>query len=529
MSDTANAGQFGPIDGPELVVGIVAPVGANLASVVGTLKSEFEKANYSPHVVRVSSLMHTIKKYQYLSEKNGVKEFERIKNHMKAGTELRSSTGRGDMMALLSIGEIRRIREEINTKLGVDKDKITKEPLKRAVFILRSLKHPDEIEKLKSVYGDGFIVVSAYSPREERVKYLSRTLAKSENSQEFDKFRGKAEELICIDEKEETNSLGQNVSDAFPLADVFVDSRDMQELTSSLSRFIDYFFGYPYPSPTRDEFSMFVAKSASLRSADMARQVGASISTDNGDIVAVGCNDVPKVGGGLYWVGDSVDKRDFQLGYDSSTKYKNEILQEFISKLKEAEWLSDDKKEMSLDELLDLIVEGKDKQKFKDAKVMDIIEYGRSVHAEMAAVTDSAKRGISVRDCTLYSTTFPCHLCARHIVSSGIVRVVYVEPYPKSQAKNLYDDSIVVDPHMPVTERVVFESFVGISPRIFPKIFEQSGKRKDKKTGNVINWDRARSDPKINRFVLTYLSAEELLVGEELPSIMDKNGLESVK
>ncbi|MDN3612645.1 hypothetical protein QWZ16_23945 [Vibrio ostreicida] len=26
---------------------------------------------------------------------------------------------------------------------------------------------------------------------------------------------------------------------------------------------------------------------------------------------------------------------------------------------------------------------------------------------------------------------FPCHNCAKHIVASGIKRVVYVEPYPK--------------------------------------------------------------------------------------------------
>lgn len=57
------------------------------------------------------------------------------------------------------------------------------------------------------------------------------------------------------------------------------------------------------------------------------------------------------------------------------------------------------------------------------------------MHAEMFAITDAARRGLSVRDATLYCTTFPCHMCARHIIASGIRKVVYIEPYPKSMAK----------------------------------------------------------------------------------------------
>lgn len=520
---------FVPVDDPELVVGIVAPVGANLASVVDSLKREFDKANYKVEIIRVSALMHQLKSYESLGKKEGFSEFERIKNHMAAGTTLRTQTDRGDLMALLSIGQIRRIREQKNIDAGcTQEENNSSKPIPRTVYILRSLKHPEEIDTLKAVYGDTFIVVSAYSPREERVQHLAHALAKSENTSEPSKFRSKAEELICIDEKEEANKLGQNVSDAFPLADLFVDSRDKNNLNKSISRFLDYYFNYPYPSPTRDEFSMYIANAAALRSADLARQVGASITNQEGDIIAVGCNDIPKVGGGLYWIGDENDKRDFLLGYDSSSRYKNEILQEFIDKLKEANWLSVDKNKKNIDELLSDILEGDDKEVFDDAKIMDIIEFGRSVHAEMAAITDAAKRGIGTENATLYSTTFPCHLCARHIISSGICRVIYIQPYPKSQAENLYGDSIVVDPLIPVPGRVAFEPFVGISPKMFVKIFGAKGKRKHKITGETIEWDRANSNPKIKRFVLTYLSAEEVLIGEDLPRIMSENSLELV-
>ena len=42
----------------------------------------------------------------------------------------------------------------------------------------------------------------------------------------------------------------------------------------------------------------------------------------------------------------------------------------------------------------------------------------------------------------MYVTTFPCHNCAKHIIAAGLERVVYLEPYPKSRAKTLYDEDI---------------------------------------------------------------------------------------
>ena len=65
----------------------------------------------------------------------------------------------------------------------------------------------------------------------------------------------------------------------------------------------------------------------------------------------------------------------------------------------------------------------------RDSQLMAIIEYFRSVHAEMAALVTASRLGTTVKGATLYCTTFPCHECAKHIVAAGIERVVYVEPY----------------------------------------------------------------------------------------------------
>ncbi|MGB8551432.1 MAG: hypothetical protein WCD82_24935, partial [Xanthobacteraceae bacterium] len=76
---------------------------------------------------------------------------------------------------------------------------------------------------------------------------------------------------------------------------------------------------------------------------------------------------------------------------------------------------------------------------------------------------------------TLYCTTFPCHLCAKHIVAAGIERVVFLEPYPKSYAQKLHSDSITFETN--VGDKVLFEPFIGISPRRYRDIFEKK-KRK---------------------------------------------------
>jgi cytidine deaminase len=43
---------------------------------------------------------------------------------------------------------------------------------------------------------------------------------------------------------------------------------------------------------------MYMAKSASLRSAALTRQVGAAIFRETGELLTMGCNEVPKAGGG---------------------------------------------------------------------------------------------------------------------------------------------------------------------------------------------------------------------------------------
>jgi cytidine deaminase len=113
----------------------------------------------------------------------------------------------------------------------------------------------------------------------------------------------------------------------------------------------------------------------------------------------------------------------------------------------------------------------------------------------MAAITDAAVRGVSVRDGTLYTTTFPCHLCARHIVAAGIRRVVYVHPYPKSLAAQLHEDAIAIDQAHPADHLVKFEPFVGVAPRAYLAVFT-AGRRKEP-DGDAVEFRRPEASPKL--------------------------------
>ncbi len=286
------------------------------------------------------------------------------------------------------------------------------------------------------------------------------------------------------------------------MADLFVDASHPDKLRPSIERFIEILFGHPFHTPTRMEYGMFHAQGAALRSADLSRQVGAAIANEDGEILALGMNEVPKGGGGLYWEGgDETDNRDFTMGFDVSTEIKRGALRQLLDRLHQRGWL-----EKPADDLLDEAWNA-----VSGTSLMNVGEFGRQVHAEMAAIVDAARRGVSILGQTLYTTTFPCHVCARHIVSAGIARVVYNEPYPKSLAGSLHLDSIAIDDDedRDTRGRTHFVPFVGLAPHLYVKLFRMEGQgwRKDENS-EIVNWTKAQARPRLSNAPATYIPKE---------------------
>ncbi|OWP54137.1 MAG: cytidine deaminase [Cuniculiplasma sp. C_DKE] len=57
-------------------------------------------------------------------------------------------------------------------------------------------------------------------------------------------------------------------------------------------------------------------------------------------------------------------------------------------------------------------------------------ELCRGLHAEQNAIIQAAVNGVSIRDGVIYTTTFPCVVCAKMIVNARLKEIIYTEGYP---------------------------------------------------------------------------------------------------
>lgn len=48
-----------------------------------------------------------------------------------------------------------------------------------------------------------------------------------------------------------------------------------------------------------------------------------------------------------------------------------------------------------------------------------------AAHAEQNAINNAAKDGVAIKDTVLYCTDYPCAMCAKSIINSGITTVIY--------------------------------------------------------------------------------------------------------
>lgn len=71
-------------------------------------------------------------------------------------------------------------------------------------------------------------------------------------------------------------------------------------------------------------------------------------------------------------------------------------------------------------------------------------ELCRGVHAEQNAVIQAAYFGVSIKDATIYTTAFPCVLCAKILVNAGITEVVYRDDYVDDLSKSILEESKVI-------------------------------------------------------------------------------------
>jgi len=67
-----------------------------------------------------------------------------------------------------------------------------------------------------------------------------------------------------------------------------------------------------------------------------------------------------------------------------------------------------------------------------------------TVHAEQNAICDCAKRGVSCEGATAYITHYPCIICTRLLLASGIKEIKYLEDYKNDELVKTFTNELNV-------------------------------------------------------------------------------------
>lgn len=500
------------VDDPELVIGLVGPIGVDLNAVSGYLVKSLQAVGYKAATIHLTSVMQDLLPGIVIDNEGYAARYRSL---IRSADDVRREVDNQAALACIAISEIRRLRQEACPSM--DPKRARELPLNGNAFIIRQFKREEEISLLRQVYGRKFVQVSVFLDQESRRSELVRKI-KEFGTGTIDEAEAEKQaiDLISIDNNEEEDEYGQRVSDVFHLGDVFVKGQAGSESEQIVDRFVRAFFGHNGYSPNKIEYGMYAAAGAALRSIDLSRQVGAAIFSEDGEVITLGSNEVPKPFGGTYWCDDGGDKhRDFEEGLDGNHSRKIRVVHDLVQRLGKLGFLSEEiiKTGNVASQVRRILSE----KSISESKVMDLIEFGRIIHAEMSAITDAARLGKILRNSILYCTTFPCHMCAKHIISSGIKRVVFLEPYPKSHARDLHGDAMTFSSEEK-DRKVLFEPFIGISPRRYRDIFEK--KKRKYANGKAKEWNLDKPIPQIEDRSSSYIENEEPAISLVVDKIM---------
>lgn len=474
----------------EVFIAIVGPAGAGCGTAAKILQSFLDDSGFKVEVIKASALIRDAAFKRGLEVPDGAarKSLESVRVMQDRGDELRLGSAYGLVEDHSAVGRLivrdvaaRRAKSQGAEFIG----KAIEPDGSHRAFIIDSLRHPSEVFLLREIYGDAFFLLGIVCDPAKREKRIRENL--------FDRARWSDTSVkkqvadFLIRDEDAPEKYGQHVSDTFQESDFFVDnSQDAGDdlsitgMNDQLRRFVNLVTQKKIVRPTVPETAMHQARSSQMRSACLSRQVGAALVDRNGNVVATGTNDVPRAGGGLY--GETFmaeNETDYRCAfrdtvYCSSNHQQNSIIDELITQFP-------------------ALVEGKERDQvtklLRSTRLGGLIEFSRAVHAEMDAILSASISGTSPKACRMYVTTYPCHYCARHIVAAGVDEVQFIEPYPKSKATDLHNDSITTDsvdwvPPSSGGTHVLFRPFVGVAPRLYRRVFLKDRDYKDKISGD---------------------------------------------
>jgi deoxycytidylate deaminase len=473
----------------ELVIALCGPIGSPIHTVATQLRECLTRDfGYNKcEVIRLSNIIRDFSQGVQIPPE----EYGKIQKLIAQGDILREKHGPG-ILAEIAISKIAYAREKEKQDSGSGTHTPT-----RVCHIIDSVKNQEELEILKAVYGDMLYFVGVFSSLPMRAKNLEkRGMGMNQIYELIDKDSG--EELMH----------GQTVRDTFPQSDFFlrIDLDNDAEIKARVERFLHLILNTKIVTPSYAEKAMYAAASAAGNSACLSRQVGAALTDTLGEILSVGWNDVPMAGGNLYAsdpINDPTGKADqrcwnLEGGTCFNDKEKRSTAELVVSDLIDGKFIEETKKEQAVNRVI------------VNLRLKNLIEFSRSIHAEMhALILGCQLAGERVKEGKLFLTTYPCHSCARHIVAAGIKEVYYIEPYRKSLATKLHDDSITEDEKD--TSRVRILPYDGVAPTKYLKLFRMQPDTR-KRDGKMVTINSKRALPRFEKSLAAFPKLEAIVV-----------------
>jgi len=512
----------------ELVIAFAGPIGCGINPVKDKFTEILSTSGYIVYPIKISEYLETC-------IRNGLAKIppqaindkaSRYIAMQDAGNAMREV--QGDFLAEYAIKKIAEIRRQ-NTE---DEKDVTDVLPQRTAYLIDQLKHQDEVSLLRAVYGNLFYLFGVLSTTARRISRLK--------AEPVDESR--ISELISRDRRQIQKN-GQQLDKTLQLADFFIrnESANAVDVENQVKRSIDLIHGVNGITPTREEYGMYAAYASGLRSACLSRQVGAAIMDPNGRIISTGRNDVPRPGGGLYGPENSLgdarcvkledgqcanDREKIQLSKQIQRVVEDELSSTFEGVMASATSSAekDVLSKINIAETAAKILQSANEK----TRLGSLIEFSRSIHAEMDAIVSLAYTGGGgTKGATLFTYTFPCHNCARHIVAAGIKTVYFLEPYEKSLAIRLHGDAINVDgqpggvPDGHNSESVAFIHFEGVAPRQYLNMFTPAGERKSSDNGIAVKINVRTAEKKVAEYLDDYREYE-LKVVEHFAGVVDQ-------
>ena len=274
-------------------------------------------------------------------------------------------------------------------------------------FVVDSIRNTHEVDALKNAFSS-FCMFAIWASKDVRWSRIQNKYHKNMALFEEDDKRDK-------DEKDEN---GQQITLCYQMADIIIlnetqiptkQSKPFIDLKSIVERYLSFIEDRTPFEPTEMETLMSMAYANSMRSSCSQRKVGALIIDDFGNVFSSGFNEVP------------VSQRSCKIDYGKC--YRKFLRDAIKSKI------NDELKNEDLSNKVSDIIKNNSK----------MLDYCRALHAEENAIVNMARLSVSTdfSKATLYTTTYPCNLCANKIAQVGIKKIVYYEPYPQEEAKKI--------------------------------------------------------------------------------------------